>query len=120
MSYQFYKAMHLVGILMTFLSIGAYFIGGHSVGKKFLGKRLAGTTHGLGLALALVGGFGLIARLGLTSPIPGWIYGKFLIWVFLGGIITLAVRKPRWFNSLWALAIVAGIVAAYLALYKPF
>lgn len=121
MPYEFYKVIHLTGLFMVFSGIGAYFvsaIGG--AGRQFPGKRFAGMLHGVGLALALVSGFGLLARLGVIGSWPGWVYFKLVIWLVLGGIIVLAWRRPQWSKATWLVTLLLGAVAAYLARYKPF
>jgi hypothetical protein len=124
MSYELYKVMHLTGLFMVFSALGAYFIGSMAPRregeKRFIGKKWAGIVHGIGLAVAIVSGFGLLARLGVVNGLPGWVYGKLLIWLFLGGVIALAVRKPQWSKTLWILTLLAGCAGAYLAGYKPF
>ena len=119
MPYDFYKVMHFTGLWMLFMGLGGYFLGALAVGeKRFAGKTFAALSHGLGLLLIIVSGFGLLAKGGFGFP--GWIWGKLTIWLVLGGVIGLCVRRPRWARLLWILAIVLGALAAYLARTKPF
>jgi hypothetical protein len=121
MSYEFYKVMHLTGLFMIFSGIGAYFVGGASaVDRQFSGKKMAGLLHGVGLLVALVSGFGLLARLDLMGTMPGWVIGKLVIWLSLGGVIAFAMRKPQLYKAGWLATLVLGAAAAYLARYKPF
>jgi len=122
MSYEFYKVLHIVGIVSIFLSLGALlwnsFTGGE---KKFPGRKVVMITHGVGLLIAFVAGFGLMARIGLVQQSwPGWIYAKVAIWLFLGGIVALIPRKPKLAIPIWFVLIVTAGAAAYLANTKPF
>ncbi len=120
MPYQFYKVLHLAGIMMVFVGLGGYLAAAFQAQKgRFPGKRFAAISHGLGLLLALVGGFGLLARLGLVSGMPVWAGLKLMIWVALGGVLGLIARKPQWAGALWVMTIGLGATAAFLAIYKP-
>jgi hypothetical protein len=77
-------------------------------------------THGIGMVLVLVGGFGMLARLGIFWPWPGWIVGKIIIWLVFGVLIAVIGRVPALAKPLWWITIALGAIAAYLALNKPF
>ncbi|AGH94999.1 SirB2 family protein [Pseudobdellovibrio exovorus] len=121
MSYEFYKIMHLTGVILVFTGlVGLLTIkmsGGALVGKT---KMLVFASHGVGLLLALVGGFGLMARLGMAQSMPTWIYGKLIIWFILGGAIALIKRKANIGGLLYGGLIAIFLVASYLAVIKPF
>jgi hypothetical protein len=118
MSYTFYKIVHLVGILMIFLGYGALIARG-MIGSNHSGVRKLGSiTSGVGLFLALVAGFGLIAKLQLGFPV--WVIIKIGIWVLVGAMITIILRKPRFTRPLWWALIFFAICAAWLAVRKPF
>lgn len=114
----FYKLIHLLGVLMVFLAFGGL------IGRSLLGvdgvrlKKLAGITSGIGLILVLVGGFGLLGKLGYGFP--GWAVVKLVIWFVFGGLIAVANRKPSLAIPLWWGVLVLGLLAACLALWKPF
>lgn len=122
MSYQFYKIMHLTGIAMTLLSLGGLMVHAITGGSKaaMAWRRPVMITHGLGLLLALVGAFGLLARLGIHWPWPGWVIVKLGIWLVLGGVVAVVFRKPEVNRALWVLVIALFVLAAYLANFKPF
>lgn len=120
MDYQIYKIIHLVGIAFTVGGIGA--LAGHALmgGKKGHGiRKLAIIGHGVGLLLVLLGGFGMLARLSISWPFPGWVLAKLGIWVVLGGIATAAGRKAG-AKGVFILAPLLVGAAAWIALYKPF
>jgi hypothetical protein len=122
MPYEFYKFIHLIGIGLTLMSIAAiipHMIGGGSKATLPFRKQIA-MSHGIGLLLTLLGGFGALAKLGFMSPLPGWAIGKLVIWFAFGGLLPIAYRKPEAAKALWITAIVMLALAAYLALYKPF
>lgn len=120
MSYDFYKVMHFLGLFMFFTALGGQFVQAINGGdpKQQPGRRWIGLFHGIGLLLVLVAGFGLIAK--LQSGFPGWVIGKLVIWVVLGGIGAMAARKRSLAGTLWVVTIALGMFAAYLARSKPF
>jgi hypothetical protein len=121
MSYEFYKIVHLTGVFMVLTAVGAHLLNGFNGGtKEFTGRKFVGMMHGLGLLVSLVGGFGLIARLGLNDGWPGWIFLKLGIWLFFGVVIILPRKTPQWTNALWVVVIGVSVLAVYLVQYKPF
>ena len=85
MSYTFYKLIHLSGIFMVLLSLGA--IASHRLqgGTKenFKNRKFFMGFHGAGLLLAFIAGFGLMAKAGFSFA-NGWIYVKLAAWLILG------------------------------------
>ena len=122
MSYEFYKVLHLAGIFMVISAVGAHLLNGFMGGsKQFAGKKFVGMLHGLGLLIAFVAGFGLMARLGIFgSGWPVWIALKMVVWLFLGVVILIPRYKPSWTKAVWLAVIAAGTFAVYLARYKPY
>lgn len=122
MSYETYKLIHYTGIfLATSALAGLAFVS--TVAKSFADhpwRKMAVMAHGIGLFLVLLGGFGMLARLGLTAGLPGWVIGKLGIWLLLGGALVVAKRAPRLALPLWLGTVFASVAAAYLALSKPF
>jgi len=122
MSLLVYKVIHLTGIFMIILSLGGvlvHVINGRSKDDNSFRKG-ASITHGIGMFLALLGGFGMLARLSIHWPWPGWVWVKFLIWIALGGLVGLIYRKPNAGKMIWVATLVLSFVAAYMALFKPF
>lgn len=121
-SYSVYKLIHITGILMVFLAVGGVATnainGGH---KQHAWRKATAVTHGFGLLLSLVGGFGLLARLGVAHEgLPGWVIAKLIIWGVFALSVTVVYKQPKIARLLWVFVIVLGIVAAYLAGLKPF
>jgi len=121
MSFEFYKILHLSGLMLLFFGLSAI-LTMKMVGAKFEGKSksLAMLTHGIGLLFLLVGGFGMLARMGIMGSLPGWVYAKLAIWLILGGSATLAKKKGQIGWPLMILFVGLGTTAAWLALTKPF
>ena len=121
MPHAVYNIIHLTGLVMVFFALGGLTLHGISGGdREFAGRKLAMITHGIGLSLALLGGFGLLARVEIAWVWPGWVFVKTLIWLILGGAVVLALRVPRLSTPLWWGSILLAGIATYLANYQPF
>ena len=121
MSYEIYKIIHLVAIVLLFSGlVGLLTIqmsGGIVAGKV---KSMVFISHGVGLLVLLISGFGLIARLGLINGLPGWIYAKLALWLVLGAAISLVKRKGGIGWPIFVSLIAVFTIAAVLAILKPF
>jgi hypothetical protein len=119
--YQIYKLIHLVGMMMLFISFGGLILYAlHGGDRKHPWRKVLLATHGTGIILALVGGFGLLARIGIFWPWPGWVAIKVAIWVIFAALPTIILRNPARTRTLWWTVVVLGGIAAYLAGQKPF
>ena len=114
LSLAVYKVAHILGVLLVFVGFGAALGGGSRT-------KLASASHGIGLLIVLIAGFGALARLGIYGPgsWPLWIWLKLVIWLLLGAAMTVAKRAPGAAKALWWALPVLGAAAAYLAIYKP-
>ncbi|MEX0798749.1 MAG: hypothetical protein WD025_04865, partial [Bacteriovoracaceae bacterium] len=79
MSYQFYKIIHVVSIVLFFALYLSAAVKGKNMKKEVI-------FSGIALILILVSGFGLIARLGMPHDAawPLWIQLKLVIWAVIG------------------------------------
>jgi hypothetical protein len=122
LSYEIYKLFHLFGIIMLFVSVGGIMLyalnGGTKVDNTW--RKTAAITHGIGLVFILVAGFGLLARVGMSWPWPGWVFVKLIIWLVLGGVTGLIYKLSSRGQWLWYVVILLGVIAAYMAIFKPF
>ncbi len=124
-SYTAYRLIHVIGILILFVALGGLAYGAAQAGSRggvgSASRKLAMALHGTALLIVLVGGFGLLARIGVEHGVgfPGWVWAKFAIWALLGASVTIPRRKPEWAGALFLLLPVLGGLAAWLALYKP-
>ena len=121
MSYEFYKIVHLTGIVFLFCGLVGLLtlkMAGAEVNGRT--KKLIFFSHGLGAFLVLLGGFGLLARLNIAQNIPNWAYAKLLIWLLAGGAIALVKRKGHMGWPIFAGLMLLFVSAAWLAILKPF
>jgi hypothetical protein len=121
-SYEVYKVIHLLGIFLLFSALGGSAIlalrGGDDEQVRPYRKMLA-AAHGVALLVVFVAGFGLMARMGMMTGWPLWIWVKLGIWVALGGSVALVRRQPA-LGRAWILVLpLIGGVAAYMAVTKP-
>ena len=121
LSYPVYKLFHLLGIFMTFVSLGGVLLYVLNNGTKVDNRcrKTVAITHGIGLFLVLLGGFGMLARLQIHWPWPGWVIVKSIIWVALGGFNVVVYRLGSRGQALWYILILLGVLAAYMAVMKP-
>lgn len=121
MSLEFYRVMHFVGMFMLFLGLGGAVV--RSIAKVEMKnlERLALLNHGLGLLLIIVAGFGQLAKLGLSfGGAGGWLHVKVVLALVMGVMVVFIKKMPSKGVVLWYAALVMGVVAAYLAVMKPF
>lgn len=114
MPYATYKVLHLVGIVLLLVGLGAAL----TTAKGGAGRRIGLALHGLGLLLALVGGFGLEAKGKIGFPL--WLWAKIGAWVLLA-ILPVLVRRSI-LGVTMALLLAAALAggAVYLVMYRPF
>ena len=111
MSLAFYKWLHLAGIALVLMSLAA-------MAWRAESRKLPSITHGIGLLVAFVAGFGLLAKGGYGWP--AWVWIKLVVWLVLGGVSVLFKRKPELGTPLWWGVFVLFVLAGYLGIYKPF
>jgi len=121
--YAFYKVVHVLGIALLVTALGALAL--HAVNgglrRDNRARGLVAAMHGLGLLLVLVGGFGMLARLGFRhgAMFPGWLLVKLAVWVLLGAAAALPYRRPALARWVLVLVPLLAALAAYMAVYKP-
>lgn len=122
MAILIYKIIHLTGIVMTMMALGGLMVHAINGGAKsdLSWRKGVMATHGLGMFLVLLGGFGMLARLGIHWPWPGWIMVKFGLWIVLGAFSVPVYKAPSKAKALWLGLVVLFVLAAYMAFYKPF
>jgi hypothetical protein len=118
-SYSVYKIIHLTGVMMVILGLAGT-IGSTVAGHPLSWRKPLAYTHGIGMFLSLLGGFGLLARIGVMhGAFPGWAYAKLAIWLVFGGMLA-ATRKPQHAKKAFVLSILLFATAAWIAGSKPF
>ncbi|HEX6051662.1 MAG TPA: hypothetical protein VFZ21_20485 [Gemmatimonadaceae bacterium] len=123
MPYAVYKVMHFLGIFMLITALAA--IAMHALrggSRRDLPHRKAlSIAHGVGVALILTGGFGMLARLDIVQGgLPAWIYIKLVIWLALAAAIAMPFLGQRYAWTLMVVMPVLAAAAGAVALYKPF
>ena len=119
MSYEIYKILHLLGLSLVVLSLGGIIHHVINGGTKQSDAFRRGTmiTHGVGLLLLVVAGFGMLAKMGIYSP-PGWVIGKIVIWLVLGAFVAIAYKNAKMAKNFWFAVPLLVLISAVLALYR--
>ena len=120
MEYQQYKMLHFIGLALTFMGLAGVLAHRAANGESVGGRLLFTLTHGLGLILLLVSGFGLAAKLGFTHEFPIWLIGLVVVWILTGATLMLAKRFSRYslLIVIWMTALIG--IGSWLAVLKPF
>ena len=118
MDLNLYRLLHLTGVIFLFTAIGGALLASREGTVGTAARKLSGITHGVALLIILIAGFGALAKLGLAMP--GWAWAKLVIWLLLGASPALIKRKPEMARVWWLVLPLLGVIAAYLARYKPF
>lgn len=119
---EVYKLLHLLGIMLLFASLGGMAVlglrGGEDREVAPL-RKLLSIVHGVSLLVVFVAGFGLMARLGIMTGWPTWIYVKLALWLVLGAAVVLVRRTPE-LGRVWLLLLpLVGAAAAWVAFTHP-
>ena len=123
LSYQAYKVIHLIGVFLALAALAgiALAAANGATRQSNPARRLTAISHGLGLLVVLVGGFGLLARLGIVQgSFPGWVWAKLGIWLLVGALVAVPYRRPELARAVFITIPVLGGLAAWLAVFKPF
>ena len=114
-----YKVVHLLGIFLTLCGIGGLWVLAvtSSPTADRSPRRLLLATHGIALLLVLVGGFGMLARLGITGAWPLWIWIKMAVWLALAALPVLLRRSAARAQPLYYLAPILAAIAAWAAIF---
>ncbi len=119
LSYQVYKILHLVSLFGVFMCLGSLVVHRMNGGdKEFPARKWVMLSFVVFMFLALIGGFGLLARLEIGMPV--WVFAKFTLWFVVGAYMSVILRKPEWSKLNWFVLLLLGATGAYLASYKPF
>ena len=122
-SYFVYKLIHFFGMftLVVVLAAASMHVmrGGRRADNPY--RRTFGIAHGIASFMILLGGFGMLARLGIVQGgLPGWVIAKLAIWALASGAIAFVYRGPGIARALLFSMPILVVIAAAIALYKPF
>ena len=120
MDYPTLKIIHLTGLALTFMGLSGILgikVGGMAPLRKRLIFHFA---FGIGLLTLLITGFALASTLGVLKTAPGWLKGKLVIWLLVGGSMALATRLSRYTGVVLVVFALLVLAAAWLAIDKPF
>lgn len=110
-----YQVLHVAsGFLLTALTFRAFAAPTPETRKRIL--MLSGITS----LVMLVGGFGLLAKLGYKASEP-WVLAKIACWLGLSALAGIAFRKPEKTGMLSLIAtvlIITAIVMVYVVRVK--
>ena len=123
MTLEFYKILHIVGIIAVFGSLFAVLaLSNSESGLSKKSKSLYFALHGIGLLIVLIAGFGMLARMQMMtmSEWPLWVWIKLGIWLLLGAAIVIAKKRAHLEGALILFFISIAMTAATLAIIKPF
>jgi len=122
MSLEVYKILHVFGVALLFAALGGVTLHAMNGGTRESNpsRAVVSASHGVALLVILVAGFGMLAKLGMTAAIPGYVWAKLAIWLLLGAAIAIVPRQPSLAKALWWVFPVLGGAAAWLAIAKPF
>lgn len=122
-SREFYNVAHVIGIILLMSSLGGVALhamnGGSTANNQ--SRRFISVLHALGAFLILLGGFGMLARIGFRhgASFPPWLLVKITIWLFLAAAPFLPYRRPALARWLMLGLPVMGGIAAWMGIYKP-
>lgn len=111
MSPQTYHILHLLGLIFVFIGFGGLL--------SSEGAKKAMKWHGIGLVISLVSGFGMLAKLGMMSAMPKWVWIKIALWLVLGFLPVLAKRRVIAAPVVVLIAALIGVGLACLGYLKP-
>lgn len=120
MPIAFYKILHILSAFALFAVLGGVLMsaanGVTKEGNEW--RKKASITHGVGLLLLLISGFGLLAKNGLVAKnglgFPAWAGIKLVLWLSLGALLPLAYRANNARAKLWWALLGIGFIAAYV------
>ena len=115
-SYEIYKVLHLYAVIVMVLSLGINLV----VPEKI---KFFSILSGVFTFLALVGGFGLMARLGIKhgQMFPLWITIKMLIWLIIAIGAPIAIKRFAPTRKLIILKVMMmlSLISIIMAVFKP-
>ncbi|MFT4702358.1 MAG: cytochrome bd-type quinol oxidase subunit 2 [Bradymonadia bacterium] len=124
-SFQFYKVVHILGVLLMFMALGGAAFHSATGGDKTTNplRKMVASTHGTALLVIFIAGFGAAGVggfMGGENGFPLWIAAKIVLWLVFGALIVPLNKAKGSGKILWYAMPVLGAISAWLAIYKPF
>ena len=122
MDHSLLRLLHLIGLMLVVMGLsGMAFAARAGFGsERTMLRRAAALFHGIGLLVIIATGFMMLPQLGYHGDPPTFVKIKLVIFLLLGGAISLAAR---WTRGIWivlpTILFLCGF-AAYLGVFKPF
>jgi uncharacterized membrane protein SirB2 len=119
LSLEVYKVIHILGLSLVVLSLGGilgHVANGGTKASNAL-RKLTAISHGVGLLLLLISGFGMLAIYKIHS-FPTWVVGKLLVWILLGAFVAIVYKRQALAKKLWFAVPLLVLVATVLAIFK--
>lgn len=118
MDLQTYRIIHLFGLSLVLMALGGLVVhalnGGTKSNNAF--RKGAIISHGVGLLLVLVAGFGMLHK---TQHDVGWMVGKMVLWLVLGGAVAVVYKSKVMAKAIFLTVPLVVLIGAVMALY-PF
>ncbi len=121
MSYEVLKCIHLSMIFLVLLNLGGaaiHMLNGGS--KDFKSRKMISMTSGLALLVIAASGWMLAMKIYSAEPIHHWVYAKFIVWLYLGGVTALIYRKPKSALQILISILIVASIGSALAIFKGF
>lgn len=108
-SYEVYKIVHITAIFFFLSTAGAQLLGDTN-------SKLAKILNGVATLFILVGGMGLLARIGVShgEGWPAWVIGKLIVWLLVAILVPVVGKR---FSSKGKIAYWAVMGLAFVATY---
>jgi uncharacterized membrane protein SirB2 len=123
MPYTTYKLIHFFGIFLLIAALAASSMNAMRGGNRsdWPWRKALGASHGIAAFLILLGGFGMLARIGVMhdAGLPGWVVAKLVIWLALAAAIVMPRLGQGYAKALMAALPLLAVGAGALALFKP-
>ncbi len=118
------KVFHIAGIGLLFMGIGGLcvnaFLGGNKASLQGKGWLQVMLSLKLGLLLTVGTAIPMLLQLGDGAFAQGWVHAKFILWLVIGGLGMMIVKRPHIARWAWIALPLLLAVAAALAGMKPF
>ena len=115
MSYEIYKLIHILSIIVFFGCVGGSILGGRY-------EKHEKIVLGLASFLILLGGMGLMARIGIEhgSVWPAWLIVKAVIWLTLSALAPILAKRLGKSIFVFYVFVILASLATYMAVNQPF